>query len=159
MSLKNNIFKIKQTNKSGRTKTNNVDFMLFCVVFALYVLHRQKWLYKTEYFTAFPSFQIEMLECGYYLAHMKNITCWCPAEDTDARPRFCEFLKKEFGLADTCMPVGMRCGGMQTVCFAAKYPQYVSAVYLDAPVLNLLSCPCGAGAVSIPMGLTIILRL
>jgi pimeloyl-ACP methyl ester carboxylesterase len=43
------------------------------------------------------------------------------------------------------MPVGMSCGGMQAVYFATKYPQYVSAIYLDAPVLNLLSCPCGVG--------------
>ena len=105
----------------------------------------KKWLYKTEYFGAFPSFEIEMLKRGYYVAHMTNITRWCPVEDTDARPRFCEFLIKEFGLAQKCMPVGMSCGGMQAVYFAAKYPQYVSAMYLDAPVINLLSCPCGAG--------------
>ena len=34
----------------------------------------------------------------------------------------------------------MSCGGMFAVRFAAKYPEYVSALYLDAPVLNLLSC-------------------
>lgn len=34
---------------------------------------------------------------------------------------------------------------MQAVYFAAKYPEYVAAVYLDAPVLNLLSCPYGLG--------------
>ena len=39
----------------------------------------------------------------------------------------------------------MSCGGMQAVYLAAKYPHLVSALYLDAPVLNLLSCPCGVG--------------
>lgn len=39
----------------------------------------------------------------------------------------------------------MSCGGMQAVYLAAKYPQLVSALYLDAPVLNLLSCPCSVG--------------
>jgi len=39
----------------------------------------------------------------------------------------------------------MSCGGMQAVYFAAKYPQRVAALYLDAPVLNLLSCPAGVG--------------
>jgi pimeloyl-ACP methyl ester carboxylesterase len=29
--------------------------------------------------------------------------------------------------------------------FAAKYPHRVSALYLDAPVMNLLSCPAGIG--------------
>ena len=60
----------------------------------------KKWFYKTEYFTAFPSFQIEMLNRGYYLAHMKNITRWCPDEDTDARPRFCELLNLQFSAQD-----------------------------------------------------------
>ena len=105
----------------------------------------KKWIYKTEYFGAFPAFQIEMLERGYYLAYMKSTTRWCPKEDTDARAVFCEFLIKEFGLAKKCLPVGMSCGGMQAVYLGAKYPQYVSAMYLDAPVINLLSCPCGVG--------------
>lgn len=104
-----------------------------------------KWLYKTEYFGAFPSFELEMLEKGYYVAHVKNNTRWSCEEDIEMRPRFCEFLHKEFGLSKTCMPVGMSCGGMQAVYFAARYPEYVAALYLDAPVMNLLSCPGGIG--------------
>ena len=57
-----------------------------------------KWLYKTEYFDAFPATEIEMLKKGYHLAHMKNTTRMCPENDTDMRPMFCEFLTKEFGL-------------------------------------------------------------
>ena len=34
---------------------------------------------------------------------------------------------------------------MIAVKFAAKYPGYVSSLYLDAPVMNLLSCPAGLG--------------
>ena len=106
---------------------------------------QRRWIYKTEYFTAFPTFELEMLSRGWYLAHMENITRWHVPEDTDARPRFCKFLKKEFGLHEKCFPVGMSCGGMQAIYFASRYPQYVAAMYLDAPVVNLLSCPCGVG--------------
>jgi len=105
----------------------------------------KKWLLKTEYLGAFPAFEIEMLSRGYHVAHIANLTRWCKPEDTDARAMLCEFLAKEFGLYETCMTVGLSCGGMQSVYFAAKYPQYVAAMYLDAPVLNLLSCPCGLG--------------
>lgn len=104
-----------------------------------------KWLYKTEYFGAFPNFEIEMVKKGYFLAHVQNTHRLCPEEDTDMRPRFCEFLKENFGLNEKCLPVGMSCGGMQAVYFAAKYPQYVAALYIDAPVLNLLSWPLGLG--------------
>ena len=105
----------------------------------------KKWLLKTEYFGAFPAYELAMLERGYYVAHVKNTTRWCLPEDTERQAAFCEFLKDEFGLAKTCMPVGMSCGGMQAIYLAAKYPHLASALYLDAPVLNLLSCPCSIG--------------
>lgn len=104
-----------------------------------------KWLYKIEYFEAFPEFEIEMLKRGYYLAHVSNKSRLCPDEDTNLRPRFCKFLKEKFGLNEKCLTVGMSCGGMQAVYFAAKYPKYVAAIYIDAPVLNLLSWPLGLG--------------
>lgn len=104
-----------------------------------------KWLFKTEYFGAFPSFEIEMLKRGYALAYLSNQTRWFRPDDADSKANFCNFLFKEFGFNKKCLPVGMSCGGMHAVYFAAKYPQYVSALYLDAPVLNLLSCPCGIG--------------
>ena len=39
----------------------------------------------------------------------------------------------------------MSCGGLIASKFAAKHPECVSALYLDAPVMNLLSCPAGIG--------------
>lgn len=104
-----------------------------------------RWLLKTEYFGAFPAFEIEMLKRGYHVAHISNITRWHVEEDSYARAEFCEFLHRECGLHPKCVPVGMSCGGLQATYFAARYPQYVSVLYLDAPVLNYLSCPCGVG--------------
>lgn len=105
----------------------------------------KKWFFKTEYFGAFPEFQIEMLKKGYYVAHIQNETRWCLETDTERQAKFAEFLHKEFGLFKKCMTIGMSCGGMQSVYFAAKYPELVAAIYVDAPVINYLSCPCGLG--------------
>lgn len=105
----------------------------------------KNWLLKTEYFTAFPDFQIQMLHRGWHLAYIKNITRWCLEEDLDLKKRFAEFLHTEYGLYEKCVPVGMSCGGLIGSKFAAKYPECVSAMYLDAPVMNLLSCPAGLG--------------
>lgn len=104
-----------------------------------------EWLLKTEYFNAFPEFELEMLSRGFHLAYLKNITRWHDARDDEAKAHFCAFLADEFSLAHKCLPVGMSCGGMLAIYFAAKYPDLVGALYLDAPVLNLLSCPCGVG--------------
>ena len=105
----------------------------------------KKWLYKTEYFDAFPNTEIEMLKKGYYVAHIKNTTRMCPESDTDMRPKFCKYLNKQFGLNSKCALIGMSCGGMQAVYFTAKYPQYVACAYLDAPVMNYLSWPFALG--------------
>lgn len=106
----------------------------------------KKWLFKTEYLDAFPAFEIAMLERGYFVAHVDNETRWCLNTDTERQARFARYLHEEFGLNKKCMPVGMSCGGMQAVYFADEYPELVAAMYLDAPVLNLLSCPCGIGS-------------
>lgn len=63
----------------------------------------------------------------------------------DLKQRFADFLVKEYGLCKKCVPVGMSCGGMFAVKFAARHPEYVSVLYIDAPVLNLLSCPGDLG--------------
>ncbi len=105
----------------------------------------KKWLYKTEYFEAFPNLSFDMLKRGYYVAHMQNKTRLVAPDDTDARVRFCDLLINEFGLNKKCVLVGMSCGGMQAVYFAAKYPQYAAAIYLDAPVMNYLSWPLARG--------------
>lgn len=105
----------------------------------------KNWLFKTEYFGAFPNFEIEMLKRGWHLAFIKNKTRWCLDEDLDLKKRFATYLQTEYGLYKKCVPVGMSCGGLIGTKFAAKYPECVSALYLDAPVLNLLSCPAGLG--------------
>lgn len=105
----------------------------------------RNWLFKTEYFGAFPNFEIAMLKRGWHLAYIKNITRWCLDEDIDLKRRFAEYLKSEYFLYKKCVPVGMSCGGLIACKYAAKHPDCVSALYLDAPVMNLLSCPAGIG--------------
>ena len=86
-----------------------------------------------------------MLARGWHLAWIANLTRWHHEEDDAVKDRFCGFLQAEFGLSGRCLPVGMSCGGMLAVHFAARYPQRVIGLYLDAPVMNLLSCPAAMG--------------
>lgn len=111
----------------------------------------KNWLLKTEYFDAFPNFEVKMVKRGWHLAYIKNVTRWCLDEDLDLKKRFAEYLSAEYGLYSKCVPVGMSCGGMIAVKFAARYPQLVSALYLDAPVMNLLSCPAALGVATVSL--------
>lgn len=105
----------------------------------------KRWLFKTEYFGAFPGFEVEMLGKGYYVAHVKNTTRWGAPEVTQRQARFAEFLHTEFGLHKKFVTVGMSCGGMQAIYLAAEIPERIALCYVDAPVMNLLSCPFYVG--------------
>lgn len=97
---------------------------------------KKEWMLKTEYFGAFPKFESDMLERGYYLAYLKNNNRWGSDEDQRAKRDFAEFLHEKYGLNRKCICVGMSCGGFHAVNFASRYPSYVSLLYLDAPLLS-----------------------
>lgn len=103
-------------------------------------------LVKTEYFGAFPETEISLLEKGYYLGFIKNKNRWGTDDDIDRKARFIKFVTGKYGLKEKCVPVGMSCGGLIAVKLAAKYPELIACLYLDAPVVNYMSCPCGFGA-------------
>lgn len=95
-----------------------------------------KWMLKTEYFGAFPALEIDMLKKGYHLVYLKNRSRWGTDDDQELKRDLADFLSSEFGLRKKCVCIGMSCGGLHAVCFASRYPAYVSLLYLDAPVLS-----------------------
>lgn len=100
---------------------------------------------KTEYWDAFPQTEMALLEKGFHLCFIRNDTRWGTDPDLDRKARFVRFIAKRYSLDEKTVPIGMSCGGLIAIKFAAKYPELVSCLYLDAPVLNYLSCPCGFG--------------
>jgi pimeloyl-ACP methyl ester carboxylesterase len=104
-----------------------------------------KWALKTEYFGAFPNAEIELLNRGWHIAFQNNDHRWGGEADVARKVEFIRFVSSEFSLEPRCTMVGMSCGGMFAVLTAARCPELVDVLYLDAPVLNLLSCPCDMG--------------
>lgn len=96
-------------------------------------------LLKTEYLSAFPEFDIAMLEKGYHLIHIYQRNRWAPAIEIDNMAEFVRYCAKELGTSERCVLEGMSCGGLQATIFAERYPELAAVLYLDAPVLNLLS--------------------
>lgn len=100
---------------------------------------------KTEYWNAFPEVEIELLKKGFYLCFIENDSRWGGDSDLDRKAEFVKFVIDKYSLSPKCVPVGLSCGGLIAIKFAAKYPQLVACLYVDAPVLNYMSCPCGFG--------------
>ena len=104
-----------------------------------------KWALKTEYFNAFPETELELLRRGWHIAYQQNDNRWAQERDLIRKADFVRFVAKEFSLESKCSMVGMSCGGMYAVLLAARCPELADVLYLDAPVINLLSCPCDMG--------------
>lgn len=99
------------------------------------------WALKTEYWGAFPAVELGLLEHGFALATVKNVTRFATREDCDRKARFVRYVSETYGLRDKCVPVGMSCGGAHAANFAGYHPECVVCMYLDAPVLNFFDFP------------------
>ena len=104
-----------------------------------------KLLLKTEYFTAFPHFEVAMLKKGYTLCFLSHPNRWAPDSETHITAEFVRYVAEELGFAPKCIPVGMSCGGLQALRLAQLHPELISVLYIDAPVVNILSL-AGLGA-------------
>jgi hypothetical protein len=56
------------------------------------------WALKTEYFTAFPDTELELLSRGWHIAYNQNIHRWAEPEDLKRKAAFVEFISKETAL-------------------------------------------------------------
>lgn len=107
---------------------------------------------KTEYWGAFPeAAELELLNKGFHLCYIENGNRWGTDDDLDRKARFIQHITSTLHLDPKVVCVGMSCGGLIAIKLAAKYPELISCLYLDAPVLNYMSCPCGFGE-GLPLG-------
>ena len=104
-----------------------------------------KWALKTEYRGAFPATECELLSRGWHVAFRQNKNRWATRDQIECTARFVKFISEEFSLVPRCSTVGMSCGGLIATTLAEAHPELIDVLYIDAPVLNLLSCPCGMG--------------
>lgn len=103
-------------------------------------------VFRAEFFGAFPYADVMLCENGYHIVYIDAHDQYGCGRAVDLMHQFHEFLQHEFHLAQKAVLFGFSRGGLYAVNYAAKYPQNVSVLYLDAPVLNILSWPGGLGA-------------
>lgn len=104
-----------------------------------------KTILKTEYFSAFPSLQNEMVKRGYTLIFIENRNRWGTPEQIEDQYEFIKYASGVLGISDRVTTIGMSCGGMISIHLASRHPEVIDCLYLDAPVMNYLSCPARLG--------------
>ena len=102
------------------------------------------WIWKAEFFTAFPKFELAMLEKGFYLGFMSvGNTFGCPSA-MDHFEKFYEAMTS-WGFSKRPLMLGLSRGGLYIYNFALRDPERVACLYADNPVCDFKSWPGGRG--------------
>lgn len=105
----------------------------------------KKWVWRAEFFDAFPSVDLALVQKGFYLAYVKASDLYGNPEAVRIMKKFHDELTAAAGLSRRAILFGFSRGGLYAVNYAAAYPEDVSALYLDAPWVNLGGSPNGSG--------------
>jgi lysophospholipase L1-like esterase/pimeloyl-ACP methyl ester carboxylesterase len=126
-----------------------VDFMLDgregLLIFPKQFASGKPWIWRAEFFDAFAYADMALLEQGWAIAYYGLSNMYgCPSA-VDRMHSFQNHVTNAFGLAPKTVLFGFSRGGLYAFNYAAKYPEYVKLLYLDAPVLDMQSWPGGKG--------------
>jgi hypothetical protein len=103
------------------------------------------WVWRAEFFGAFSQVDVALLEKGWHIAYFKVSNMYGCPEAIEKMNRFQEYIEEKFNLSRKAVIFGFSRGALYACNYAAKYPQKVKLLYLDAPVLDILSWPGGKG--------------
>lgn len=100
-----------------------------------------KWIWKTEFLYAFDDAERELLSRGYTRVYYSISNKYGSYHAVRLMHDFYRHVIKEFELDDKCILFGFSRGGLYAFNFALFYPECVSKIYLDAPVLDMRTWP------------------
>jgi len=103
------------------------------------------WIWRPEFFGAYDQADQALLAKGFPIAYinMENILGSPPA--MALMDRFYEYLTTHYALSTKTTLFGFSRGGLYSVNWAARHPDRVACLYLDAPVCDIKSWPGGRG--------------
>lgn len=101
------------------------------------------WVWRAEWFgdKHAPQASLELLARGWYLAYMNATDLYGAPPAMRLFDAYYRRVTADYGLARKVVIEGFSRGGLYAVNFAARYPDRVLALYLDAPTLDLESWP------------------
>ena len=104
------------------------------------------WVWRTEFFGAFPAADLALLRRGWHVAQLKISDMYGCPKAVSLMEAFRVQLTQRYQLAQQAVLFGFSRGGLYAANYAAAYPENVRCLYLDAPVVSIESWPGGKGA-------------
>jgi pimeloyl-ACP methyl ester carboxylesterase len=113
------------------------------VVVPKQVADGKPWLWRGEFFGAFPTVDQALLEKGWHVAYLSCPNTFGSPETMAHWQAFYKVLTEQHGLATKPVLLGMSRGGLYVYNWAAANPDKVGLIYGDAPVCDVRSWPGG----------------
>jgi pimeloyl-ACP methyl ester carboxylesterase len=116
----------------------------------LLVLPRQAalgrpWIWRTEFFGHEPQADLALLAQGFHVAYLDVQNLYGAPVALDHMDRFYAHLTTVRGLSPKSVLEGFSRGGLFAFNWAARHPDRVACLYVDAPVCDFKSWPAGWG--------------
>jgi len=103
------------------------------------------WIWRTEFFGHEPQADLALLGKGFHAAYMDVQNMYGAPVALDHMDKFYAYLTRQRGLAPKTVLEGFSRGGLFAFNWAARNPQQVACLYVDAPVCDFRSWPGGKG--------------
>jgi len=103
------------------------------------------WIWRTEFFGNEPQADISLLGYGFALAYMDIRDMYGAPVALDHMDKFYDYLTQHEGLSAKTVLEGFSRGGLSALNWAARHPDRVACIYVDAPVCDFKSWPMGQG--------------
>ena len=78
----------------------------------------------------------DLMKLGFFHVHLEAFDRRADDEGLKALAEFQDYLVKELGFAPKAKLIGMSWGGFFSVRYAARFPEKVESIYIDAPLMN-----------------------
>ncbi|HBA49846.1 MAG TPA: hypothetical protein DCZ91_19040 [Lachnospiraceae bacterium] len=101
------------------------------------------YVWRTEFFGAFPSVDLAMLKEGYAIVYYRISDMYGSPKAVELMEAFQPFIREKYGLSAQAVLFGFSRGGLYALHYGAKCPERIAALYLDAPVVDIYSWPGG----------------
>lgn len=101
------------------------------------------WIWRTEFFGAFAQADTALLGKGYAVAYLNVQNMYGAPVALEHMDRFYATLVQGRGLSPLPVLEGFSRGGLFAFNWAARHPERVGALYVDAPVCDIKSWPGG----------------
>lgn len=127
-----------EEKKTVRFQWNGRDAV---IVFPDQPKAHKPWIWRTEFFGLFAQVDKYMCDHGWFVVWVDiHEEYGCP-ESIEIMHEFQKYATAEFGLSEKCVPFGFSRGALCATEYALKYPESVSKLYLDAPLLDFAFFP------------------